>query len=483
MEGLRRFAPLRAAGATWKDIAAHAGCDWRTARKYLSPDAPSTPPRASSRAGTVPRLVDPFVGVIDAWLAADPRLRATVIHERLVADYGFTGHYQRVKVYVADARRRLEVEADAQGRPPGLHRRFEVVAGAQAQVDWGDEGTLLSGAGITSKVYSFHMTLSYSRDPFVCFTTSQDLATFFDCHRRAFAHFGGVPATIVYDRTKTVVRRHVAPGKAVPLHPQAAAFAEHYGFVIDVLAAYRPTGKGRVERQVAIVRDHVLAGRSFASLAELDGAFAGWVPIRRGQVHRTHGELIGVRAARDHAALGPVPEFGYAVTESHLRRVGRDSMISFAGSCYSIAARATDGRPTRAGQRVEVRVGPGHLEVWRLPVDDPDGATVLLARHPRSRLRGAMIVDPAHWAELPDGRTRATTTAGADGDPDPTGPSSRQPDSPAVRPEVRAGFGVVVARRPLSDYDQLAGLASPPGPEPVPADADADADVSLVGAA
>nr|WP_255474720.1 DDE-type integrase/transposase/recombinase [Pseudonocardia sp. EV170527-09] len=109
--------------------------------------------------------------------------------------------------------------------------------------------------------------MSYSRDPFVCFTTSQDLGTFFDCHRRAFAHFGGVPAAIVYDRTKTVVRRHVAPGRAVPLHPQAAAFAEHYGFAIDVLAAYRPTGKGRVERQVAIVREHVLAGRSFLSTA------------------------------------------------------------------------------------------------------------------------------------------------------------------------------------------------------------------------
>lgn len=47
------------------------------------------------------------------------------------------------------------------------------------------------------------MTLSYSRDPFCCFTTSQDLQTFFDCHRRAFAHPGGVPMTIVHDRTKT----------------------------------------------------------------------------------------------------------------------------------------------------------------------------------------------------------------------------------------------------------------------------------------
>ncbi|MGN9846489.1 hypothetical protein ACTMTI_51130 [Nonomuraea sp. H19] len=61
------------------------------------------------------------------------------------------------------------------------------------------------------------MTLSYSRDPFCCFTTSEDLATFFVCHRRAFEHFGGVSMSIVYDRTKTVVRRHVAPGEAVPL--------------------------------------------------------------------------------------------------------------------------------------------------------------------------------------------------------------------------------------------------------------------------
>src|SRR5215213_3988521 len=101
------------------------------------------------------------------------------------------------------------------------------------------------------------MVLSHSRDPFTCFTTSMDLATFWDCHRRAFAHFGGVPVAIVYDRTKTVIRRHVAPGVAVPLHPEAAAFADHYGFAIDVLAAYRPTGKGRVERQVNIVRNHV----------------------------------------------------------------------------------------------------------------------------------------------------------------------------------------------------------------------------------
>ena len=173
-------------------------------------------------------------------------LKGTVIHERLVAGYGFAGNYQRVKMYLQEARPGIAAELGYTPRELArLHRRFEVVPGAQAQVDWGDEGGILAHVGI-GKVYSFHMVLSYSRDPFCCFTTSVDLATFWACHRRAFDHFGGVPGSIVYDRAKTVVRRHVAPGQAVPLHPEAVAFAGHYGFDIDVLAACRPTGKPRV---------------------------------------------------------------------------------------------------------------------------------------------------------------------------------------------------------------------------------------------
>jgi transposase len=459
---LRRYQPLRAAGATWREIADEVGLDWRTVKKYLSPDAPAGPPTAPSRRGCVTRKVDAVAPVIDAWLATDPRLKASVIHERLVAEHGFTGHYQRVKLYVAKARQRLACESDTDERLSGLHRRFEVIAGAQAQVDWGDEGSILLESGI-AKVYSFHMTLSYSRDPFCCFVTSQDLGTFFDCHRRAFAHFGGVPGAIVYDRTKTVVKRHVAPREAVPLHPEAAAFAAHYGFVIDVLAAYRPTGKGRVERQVAIVRDHVLAGRTFTSLAELDAAFAEWVPIRRGQVHRTHGELIGTRAAADHAALRPLPELPYLVCEKYLRRVGRDCLISFEGSHYSIPARAADGRAARAGQRVEVRVAADLVTLHRLAVD---GDPILLAAHPRAAHRGSLVVDPAHWEGLPDGHTRAVTldpvTLTSAAPPAAPLPSAgTEPNPLATLLTSRPVAATPVAHRPLLDYDTAAGLTPP----------------------
>jgi transposase len=439
---LRRFKPLREAGASWKEIAAEVGVDPRTVKKYL--DGPAVPPSAPRRVGTQPRLIEHLAPVVDAWLTADLTLRASVIHERLVAEHGFPGSYQRVKVYVAEARPRIAAELALPGPLTGLHRRFEVTPGAQAQVDWGTESRELARALGVRYVYSFHMTLSYSRDPFCCFTTSLDLATFLGCHARAFAHFGGVPGSIVYDRTKTVVRRHVAPGRAVPIHPEAAAFAAHYGFAIDVLAARRPQGKGRVERQVLIVREHVLAGRTFTDLDDLDRAFAEWVPIRRGQIHRTHGQVIGVRAQADHAALQPLPGRSYAVTDRFLRRVGKDCLVSFESSRYSIPA-----VEVTAGMTVELRVGPATVAIHAIGADPR-----LLAEHRRARHRGDDQIDPAHWNGLPDGHTRAITLT----DPAPApGPGTRQLEPVAMLLD-RPGMGIAVARRDPRVYDQAAGL-------------------------
>jgi transposase len=423
-------------------------------KKYLTAD-PGVPPMAPPRRGTQPRVVGPFVDVIDTWLRKDTELKAAVIHERLVASYGFSGHYQRVKMYVAEARPRIRAELGIDTEAlTNLHRRFEVTAGAQAQVDWGDEGAVLGHIGL-EKVYSFHMVLSYSRDPFCCYTTSMDMGVFWDCHRRGFAHFAGVPGSIVYDRTKTVVRRHVAPGKAVPLHPEAVAFAGHYGFDIDVLAAYRPTGKGRVERQVEIVRDHVLAGRSFDSIDELDAAFTQWVPIRRRQVHRTHGEVIGVRAARDHDALRAVAATPYLVADRHLRRVGKDCLISFAASLYS-----TPARLVRPGQTVDVRVNPTTVAIHRLTPftgGDRRGST-LLAVHPRATERGSWVIDPRHWDGLPNGAGRATTTT--TDRPDEPAAYSLTAEAPVGLATLfsRAATRVMVSTRPLATYDQAAGL-------------------------
>ena len=468
---IRRFRVLHESGSSYAEIARECGVDWRTVRKYLAADADVAPPRAPSRAGTQPQVITPCAALIETWLRGDVSLKGSVIYERLVADHGFTGHYQRVKMHLATVRPLIEdaLLTSDDNALRGLHRRFEVLAGAQAQVDWGEEGDVLAHVGI-ERTYSFHMTLSYSRDPFTCFTSSMDLGTFWDCHRRAFAYFGGVPGAIVYDRTKTVIKRHVAPGQAVPLHPQAAAFAEHYGFTIDPLAAYRPTGKGRVERQVLIVREHVLAGRTFNSLNELDGTFGQWLTIRRSQVHRTHGEVISVRAERDRAALQPLPAMPYLVTDRHLRRVGKDCLVSFEASLYSVPARRV-----RAGQRVEVRASPDTVTLHALrgsgfgaqgaPGSTP--SSMVLAVHARAVVRGTWVVDPTHWDGLPDGHTRSTVVEAPRRGGDPLPPCAADAGETADEPNpleallIRSALAATpVARRALTTYDNAAGLTA-----------------------
>jgi len=125
---LRAFRALRAAGAGWAEIARETGHDWRTVKKYLAADTAAGPPAVVR--DHPPRLIDPWAATIDEMLTLEPKLQATVIYDRLRRNHGYTASYQRVKLYVREARERICPQ------PPELHRRYEVLPGAQAQVDW-----------------------------------------------------------------------------------------------------------------------------------------------------------------------------------------------------------------------------------------------------------------------------------------------------------------------------------------------------------
>src|SRR4030095_4109628 len=117
---LHAFKALADAGATWAEIARETGYDWRTVKRYLTAEASTSPP-APARRGPGPRLIAPYAHLIGAWLRHQPKLKASVIWERLVAEHGFTGHYQRVKVYVRENRARLAAHQAHPGRvPPGV---------------------------------------------------------------------------------------------------------------------------------------------------------------------------------------------------------------------------------------------------------------------------------------------------------------------------------------------------------------------------
>ena len=96
----------------------------------------------------------------------------------------------------------------------------------------------------------------------------------------------------------------------------------------------------------------MLAGRQFDSIADWTARSPAWLPIRRAQAHRTHGQVIAVRAEADRAALRPLPAGPtWSPTGTCAGSAGR--LISFEASLYSVPA-----RKVRPGQRVSVQIHP-----------------------------------------------------------------------------------------------------------------------------
>jgi transposase len=106
---------LHRQGLTYAEIGRIVGRDWRTVKRYLTEGAQ---PRYQRK--RVTSKLDPFKPTIDQWLAKEPRLKATRIHQDLVRDYGFTGSYPIVQRYVDRARPKA---------PEPVSERFETAPG------------------------------------------------------------------------------------------------------------------------------------------------------------------------------------------------------------------------------------------------------------------------------------------------------------------------------------------------------------------
>ncbi len=244
---------LHKQGLSRRQIARLTGHARNTIAKALAQPAPQ-PFQKPER----PSCLDPFKPYLkeryEAYALSGVRLR-----EEIEAQ-GFTGSVDIVQRYLKTLKARQSANSRATVR-------FETPPGQQAQVDWAHVG-LVSG----QKVYAFVFVLGFSRMLFVTFTASMALPELIRCHQEAFAYFGGVPASILYDNMAQVRK----PGSG-ELHPLMADFAAHCGFAVKTHRPYRPRTKGKVERSVDFVKDNFLNGRSFADRADLIAQGQHWL--------------------------------------------------------------------------------------------------------------------------------------------------------------------------------------------------------------
>jgi transposase len=354
--------------------------------------------------GTIQALLGTYHEQLKAWWKS-PYMTATQMTRLLGETHQVTVNDRSMRRYVA--RHFKEVDA------PKATVHLETPPGNQGQVDFGYAGMMKDP--ISQKMrraYAFVLTLSYSRHRFVRFVFRQDVQTWIDCHIRAFHFFGGAPKTLILDNLKAGV---LSPDIYDPtLNRSYAELERHYGFVADPAKVRTPQHKGKVERSVTIVRQQVLAGRTFKDSEEANAYALQWSRHEIAhRVTRTTGQTPWERFEQaEKASLVPLPLEDYEYSLWQEGKVHHDHHIVFQGSFYSVPSdyigetvwiRATQRlvEVFLEAKRIKLHVRTYEKGQWVTDkADYPEGARIFLSKDADTCLQEAQAIGSSAHAFL-----------------------------------------------------------------------------------
>ena len=356
-------------GLSYREISRKTGRDRRTVKRYA--ENPELLGQARAKVNRQ-SILDSFRPTIEGWLEDDPEYQATWVFDQL-KKLGYTGGYSIVKE---------AVRAIKQENSRIAYLRFETEPGRQAQVDFG-EYKVVEWDGSERTLYLFSMVLGFSRAPYCEFLERCDMTNFLDAHQRAFAHFGGVPAEILYDRMRNVFIRKVA-GKA-EFTQGLMTLANHYGFTPKVAPAYSPWVKGKVERPMDFIREGFWRGYSFTDVKTANQDLLSFLEEKAQRIHGTTGEKVADMFEQEKPFLLGLPPGVCDVSERLYRIVNKDCTISVEGSRYEVPH-------TLVGRKIIARLKDGVLRVF-------DGDT-LVATHTQPVAKGKLVQLPGLRAAI-----------------------------------------------------------------------------------
>src|SRR5690606_13712056 len=189
--------------------------------------------------------LDRYKAQIEAWLKEYPDLTAVRLHEKLTAR-GFDGGYTIVREHL----RRLRGTA----KPKRAYELVTTPVGQQAQFDWSPY--TLPGCGAEVNLWS--CTLSWSRGRTFEASDNTRQTTIFNCLKRSFARFGGVPSQCVTDSMPGIVDRWECNQPI--LNVRFVDFAAFYNFCVDIAPRGSGEYKGKVERPFWFAELNLLNG-------------------------------------------------------------------------------------------------------------------------------------------------------------------------------------------------------------------------------
>ncbi len=287
--------------------------------------------------------LDPYEPDIASLLERYPGLSSQRIFEELVK-LGYPGGRTILKDYLQKI------------RPPRkeVFLRIETLPGEQAQVDWGNCGTI-EVEGSKRRLSVFVMVLSYSRLLYLEFTLSQGLDAFLEAHQNAFIFFGGIPRTILYDNLKSVVLARV--GREISFNQAFLAFSGQYLFKPVLCNVGQPHEKGKVENGIKYIRNNFLAGRFFRDYYDLRGQSYHWRDeVANKRVHGTTRQRPIDRFAEEEACLQPLLEHRERFFLTLEVKSTSQSLVRFDINHYSVPVKFALGPLTLKANSREVRI-------------------------------------------------------------------------------------------------------------------------------
>jgi hypothetical protein len=249
---------------------------------------------------------------------------------------------------------------------------------------------------VERKIHFFAFDLPHSDACFVVAYPAETTEAFCDGHVRAFAFFGGVPKSILYDNTKIAVARILGDGD----RQRTRVFTElqsHYLFEDRFGRPGKGNDKGKVEGLVGYARRNFLVPIPvFESFEALNAHLLDCCRKRMGDRLRGHDETIGARLERDLAAFTKPLPAPYDACEKLVTSVSSLSLVRYRLNDYSV--------PTSFGHRdVLVR---GYVQEVVISC-----GTEVIARHPRSYEREDFVFDPLHYLALIEQKINALDQA------------------------------------------------------------------------
>jgi transposase len=306
------------------------------------------------------------------------------IFERLRDERGFEGGYTTVRDYIRPRRQHLKEAFVPLAHPAG-----------HAQADFG-EATVELG-GVAQKVRFFVVSLPQSDAFFVKAYHAETAEAFCDGHVEAFAFFGGVPLSILYDNTRLAVAQILGDGTRRRSR-MFEALQSHYLFDDRFGRPARGNDKGKVEGMVGFARRSFMV--PIPSAPDIDTLNAMLLERCRDRLtavlRGSEGASIGTRLEADRAAFMTLPTTPFDACHKRPGRVSSLSLVRYKNTDYSVPVAYAHRDVMVKAYVDEVVIEAGAEEV---------------ARHKRSYAAEDFVFDPLHYLDLIERKVNALDQA------------------------------------------------------------------------